>query len=176
MRSPGCGSLESLTIAAERHRSGQSLQCAILTREGEPVGRCGLAPYPRLPGWVQTATYLAPAFWGGSTNRLVKRLLAEIAFALGHRQVILSVALDNPRSIAAARRLTSQPGELCYEPWYPRTARCFVMSRPNDAQLRLSADALRLLEAQPAYPYLLASPALSDQDRRVFCEVDGDRA
>lgn len=180
MGASACGSLELLRRAAARHRMGQSLQLAILGRLGGPIGRCGLLPYRGLPGWLQTVTYLAPAYWGGSTNRLVKHLLAEIAYALGHRHVIMSVAVGNLRSIAAATRLTGQSGELCHEPWYPRLARRFVMQCPGGG-LELSPHALRQLAEQPAYAALLASDAANVCPRGqppllARAEVDDGRA
>ena len=51
-------------------------------------------------GW----TFLTRAYWGGTTNRRVKRLLVAHAAAVG-RRVVLHIAAANGRSRAAAERL-----------------------------------------------------------------------
>lgn len=175
MGMPAGGARASVEQAAARHRAGQSLQLAIMRRDGQPLGRCGLTPYEGLAGRIQTVTYLCPSCWGGLTNRLAKRLLSEVAHVLGHPQVILSVALDNPRSIAAAARLTGQPGALCVEPWYPRLALRFVLRHAGDGAVELSGDARRLLAEQPAFEGLVARGRLARGERSEVVELVDER-
>ncbi len=96
---------------AEALRSGGAL--AVLTDAGELVGSSRFAGFDREASVVEIGwTFLARSHWGGATNRELKRLMVDHAFAAVAR-VIFRVGPENHRSQRAVQKLGARRRGSC---------------------------------------------------------------
>lgn len=130
----------------EREHRGDSFTLAA-EKDGVICGTVGVLGYPADPAVFQTATILAPRFFGTGLNKLARAVQWEIGIMTG-RPLIATIHVDNGRSITATARLHPEASvEHVHEEWMPRDAAVFRLDRPPVGVAPLSPAELDELTA-----------------------------
>lgn len=112
-----------------REEAGESLTI-VAARDGLVAGTIGVFGYPGDPAVLQTATILAPAFFGSGLNKLGRVIQWQLGQVLG-QPLVATIDVGNERSIAATRKLHPEiTPEPVWEEWVPRQALLFRLTTP----------------------------------------------
>lgn len=88
-----------------------------------PIGLCGLAPLPEVPGFYQTSTYLFSDFRGQGYNRHIKRMTLKAFSSFSH--IVKLGAVVKEWNIRSQKAMMNA---------FPRVERSVLIFSPSDAQ------------------------------------------